>query len=720
MIRIFVSYSHRDGKHKERFISHLESLNLHGVQYHAISDSDIPAGVDWRVWLDKEMEGADIGVFLVSRHFLSSEFCAYEMALLGQRLHDKAIPILVSDCDWDGVPALSARNFANREPIEVAEDVDSAWKAVIGRVRNAYRDAAKRATRRHRLPTPQLTRRVAPRDVKHELADILHSGGGAFTPLLGSGAHDPDNRQRALDHVRVRLDWLLQTLTDSRAKVYAEEVVEANLEGVKRRPSPDERPSEAWMDDLVVFQGALAELGAHANQAFVTALIKQRIPITDIRSLKVEIDDASELRRLFFNATARATELLECNTVLKKESANMGLGATGIREQLVALTWAVFRPDLEGAGRSSECQAWIDSVGDIFEDVVFKMKLPLRRLEKRPILALSHVEWLGDLLWHTFRFQAPIYPDPTEMAFQISVCTRQFTPPRREMVGTVASLVGNLEELVYRVRGWLDHYSSKTTVDGGCYSAIAAALCHRLPSPASSHEDRSVYEAAIELHQRLWPIAVSTNFDNDLERALNRAERSHHVIFPVYMQRNESLVKADWLLRSDDWINGQSIPSWRLLGDTSVKELINGFDGPLIVKLHGSPLTTIVPKLVNDEKGNKLLGYSFVHRLILSDVDFFEEMVSDQRSWPDGLAKVLYQSQRTLCFLGYPLADFNNRLRLYDQVYRREKRETDRIFVIDHPEDPIYSGFLKRIEATPVAMTLEDVMRLINDNCDPL
>lgn len=379
-------------------------------------------------------------------------------------------------------------------------------------------------------------------------------------------------------------------------------------------------------------------------------------------------EDSEGLRRLFFNATTKATELLGRNPILKRDPAHLGLGVPGIREQLVALTWVVFRLELGGGARSAECQDWIDGVGDIFEDVVRNMNLPIRSLEKHPVLALAHVEWLADLLWHTFRFQAPIYPDPAELAFQISVCTRQFTPPRREAVGTVASVAEGTgvsadesNKLVERIRAWLNHYSSKTTADGGCYSALAASLCHRLP-PALATEEQSVSDAAIKGHERLWPVSITTNFDDDLEQVLNQAKRSHHVIFPVYIMRAEE-IKTDWLVHSEIWVGGRSYPKCRLLGETSLKDFVRDFKGPLIIKLHGSPLTQIVQEMVVDENGRDVVGCRFVHHLILSDIDFFQEMVSENRSWPDGLAEILYQSRRTLCYLGYPLADVNNRLR---------------------------------------------------------
>lgn len=247
MVKIFVSYSQKDKEHKERFITHLESLNLHEADWQAVSETDIPPGSRWQQWLDEEMESSDIGVLLLSPDFLSSKYFKYEAETLWKLLDDRVVPVLVRDCEWDSVPELADFNLVNREPISVAPDLDRAWKDVAAKIRKKYRDAAKRLARRdiRSLPTTDS------RNAKHVLADTLKKGGGAFTPILGSGVHDPVNRQRALDHVRARLAWLLQALTDEDASTYAKNVVKANLRGAEVCLDASERPKEPWSTDVI-------------------------------------------------------------------------------------------------------------------------------------------------------------------------------------------------------------------------------------------------------------------------------------------------------------------------------------------------------------------------------------------------------------------------------------------------------------------------------------
>jgi len=236
MVKIFVSYSQKDKKHKELFITHLECLNLHEADYNAVSDSEIPPGDRWRQWLDKEIRNSDIGVLLLSPDFLSSKYCKDEAETLWKVLGDRVAPVLVRECEWDSIPEFAEFNLTNREPISVAPDPDAAWKDVAAKIRKKYRDATQRLARRDIRPATT----TDAENVRYLLADTLKKGGGTFTPLLGSGVHDPANRQRALDHVRTRLAWLLQAVNDDDASTYAKNVVKATLDGLRKLRTKEE------------------------------------------------------------------------------------------------------------------------------------------------------------------------------------------------------------------------------------------------------------------------------------------------------------------------------------------------------------------------------------------------------------------------------------------------------------------------------------------------
>ncbi len=86
MNRIFISYSHKDEKWKDRLVKQLEVLQIKG-DVEAWDDRRIKAGEDWYVEIQKALKHADAAVLLVSADFLTSGFILTEEVptLLKQR-----------------------------------------------------------------------------------------------------------------------------------------------------------------------------------------------------------------------------------------------------------------------------------------------------------------------------------------------------------------------------------------------------------------------------------------------------------------------------------------------------------------------------------------------------------------------------------------------------------------------------------------------------------
>jgi hypothetical protein len=195
-------------------------------------------------------------------------------------------------------------------------------------------------------------------------------------------------------------------------------------------------------------------------------------------------------------------------------------------------------------------------------------------------------------------------------------------------------------------------------------------------------------------------IAISTNFDRELEKALNVFKRPFHVLFPVYASRegDDGGNGLDaWLLRTfrvdrdgqEEWEDEMLVTN-----PNSLKRF--AFEGPLVVKLYGSP----------QEKLKSRSSYS--HRVSISDCDFIEAMLSRERYWPPDLKDLLVFGGRVLCFLGYPLADANSRLRLSDHLDGEQRDRT--LFLIDYPEDPLRHTFLEHINVNLVPTPVEEFL----------
>ncbi len=104
-LNVFISYSHRDEKMRNRLGEHLAQLE-HDRLIRIWHDREIEAGADWEAQVNDEIGGADIILLLVSASFLKSQYCQKELQrALKLRSAEKSIPIpiILRDCDWTGV-----------------------------------------------------------------------------------------------------------------------------------------------------------------------------------------------------------------------------------------------------------------------------------------------------------------------------------------------------------------------------------------------------------------------------------------------------------------------------------------------------------------------------------------------------------------------------------------------------------------------------------------
>jgi hypothetical protein len=111
---IFVSYSHEDEDWKDLVVGHLQVAERQGV-FSVWDDRRIGGGGAWREEIDRALEDAEIGVLLISRHFLNSSFIMdHEVRVLLERRKQEGLrlyPILVNDCPWRSVDWLADLNI---------------------------------------------------------------------------------------------------------------------------------------------------------------------------------------------------------------------------------------------------------------------------------------------------------------------------------------------------------------------------------------------------------------------------------------------------------------------------------------------------------------------------------------------------------------------------------------------------------------------------------
>lgn len=142
---VFVSYSHKDEKLRDRLITHLAMLKNEGIiqDWH---DQKIGAGTEWEDQIDDHLNSAQVILLLVSADFLASRYC-YDIEMKRamerhERGEARVIPIIIRSCDWhtalfgklqalpkDGKPIT---NWPNRDDAftDIAKGIRLAVKAL--------------------------------------------------------------------------------------------------------------------------------------------------------------------------------------------------------------------------------------------------------------------------------------------------------------------------------------------------------------------------------------------------------------------------------------------------------------------------------------------------------------------------------------------------------------------------------------------------------------
>ncbi len=103
-LKIFVGYSHADAQHlaKERLLTVLDGLRHDNFTYWF--DRDLLIGDVWHQVIIRQIKQADIALFLISQHFLDSDYCrnteVRECLEQASRRGMPIVPIILSACEW--------------------------------------------------------------------------------------------------------------------------------------------------------------------------------------------------------------------------------------------------------------------------------------------------------------------------------------------------------------------------------------------------------------------------------------------------------------------------------------------------------------------------------------------------------------------------------------------------------------------------------------------
>jgi hypothetical protein len=171
---IFLSYSHKDERDKDRLATQIKVLERTG-KIDLWNDDRIQVGSDWKKDIDEAMAKAKVAILLITANYLTSNFILdVEVPELLER-HKKAglniFPVIARECAWEEVSWLvemnvrpkngnpvwrSAGRYADRELANIAREVASIIKeadrvlpsnsmSVLSTLRGAFRKTVEEA-----------------------------------------------------------------------------------------------------------------------------------------------------------------------------------------------------------------------------------------------------------------------------------------------------------------------------------------------------------------------------------------------------------------------------------------------------------------------------------------------------------------------------------------------------------------------------------------------
>lgn len=485
---------------------------------------------------------------------------------------------------------------------------------------------------------------------------------GTFTPIIGAACssldHEGEPRSNLVDAVRAKARAIARYLNEDERE-YLDELIENDTDS---EPRADIAP-----DPLMALYVALLRLDRAAAITFKKGVEKYindaNKPVEflwqrhgGISFPRLAADWHVPLARSEFQsdvienlkAAIRAAERLR--HFATEEWRTGGLGEEGILVNLQSL--------LDGL---------LDEGG---------------RVKRNAALNLMDLVWIGNLFWHCLRFDQPYYPTTAELAFQLSLCTAaspgsaRNTPPQ---LAQAAQAIGDPDRFL---TDWFKFYG-KNAGNSGFYDSLAGWLQKTFRRCQPSVARSSMNAAPL-------PIVFTTNYDQEIEAALGKLKCAHHVVMPAYLSWTGKhagdpehgvpptleplwLTKTVTYMRPDMWEYGGRTEE----GSPTNKDFANPampreeFFGPVVVKLHGSPLDELPPKgevaklpetLVDTE-----LAYetSYRHRVIITEFDYLKDL---RRQIPVWLQRALRNPRRQLFFLGQSISDWNIRLRLADHI----------------------------------------------------
>lgn len=490
---------------------------------------------------------------------------------------------------------------------------------------------------------------------------------GSFSPIIGAACS-------TLGHAgepRHRLPRDIQ----QKARIIAARLDEDHLrhlnELIDLKPTSDDGPPVALEPSLIDFYAALIQLDRCASMVFRNAgsehaggasgreSLWRRNPgsvlsfprsATEWHVPLLFSENRRELHQQLSVAVSAA--IVVASSPHSNEWDRQGLGSQGIRFNLESLKERLF----DEAGQP----------------------------QPGATLSLRDLVWIGDLLWHSLRFDLPYYPTSAELAFQLSLYASTASSAASQPP-TLAQAAEGVSDPAQRLATWFHSYAQHPG-PSRFYSVIARLLIHtfsRYPDP----ENNIAFGP-----RRPFPIVLTTNYDCEIETALASAGSAYVVTIPVWLalrHDSPSILEPWWLIKIVHTTAYETRVAWHYGGDCRKITHSNAlhsepdskrFPGPVVVKLHGSPTEDLTglqcppdfPQHIKDRLQNNKCTSPFLHRLVISETDYLRDMIHGLPYWLEGH---LQESRRRLFFLGHSISDWNLRLHIMQNTTDPDEAE---------------------------------------------
>lgn len=597
---------------------------------------------------------------------------------------------------------------------------------------------------------------------------------GTFTPFLGAGAsslrsHDKfDFEVYPWNSVGKTLATIYFDVGGEESRQFLRSFARERLRMTDRQltkfmPADLETgvPRKLAGDSLIDLQVALVRVMRRLTAIFGEEFAQQ------VPSLR-ELPDCAVSFKISEEAEQDAWEkLCEAAAIAKKlcDRKNQDLGFRGagaqwlppdagrtfcverVYERLVILARMLIREKDEEDLTESSFRDKFDENPDLSSlgDALIEAKVP------RGKLRLDMMQWLGDLLEYSLVYWIPRFPTTLELAFELGLAVPS-GPPRRPELAQAAQAFDAIGpkkmsagDYIKDLMEYCESSMENVTIDPvyrRFYVAIAAALCDqwdRYANVRTRGEDRGTAgnaefrrsgkgrtdrgEGAAATGDAppqvaLLPIAATTNYDRGLELVFGRFKIPYHVLFPIQTFQSEASKDAvlQWVLRSV--VPGEMEQDFEMSSNDRYLPLKEAeLKGPVIVKLHGAP-TLYKHK---DKHGGEIM-----HKIVVSEKEYLDALreSSNALQWFETemfkkLVKVGRDavSRRIIWFLGYSIADWNVRLRLYSHLRSTSpEKEKRKLRAVNRDYDPFRQYILQDLNVDLCHGELSKVSQAIRDH----